>query len=189
MIAAVNGFAAVYIGVVDLAADIGRSGMVATEDELVAGRTILAQIAVDIVINGDGAIVSGGQVQLVGGWRVYQLVRVSASSSDGTGGFDDVLERIACFFGDVNGAALPVGRIAFENGDAVIGDDFHMVITVDGTALCRNTVCLVVDEAAVGDFEPEFFQQAALLKRNLGLGRADVTVICVIGDVIVDGTP
>ena len=119
MIAAVNGFAAVYIGVVDLAADIGRSGMVATEDELVAGRTILAQIAVDIVINGDGAIVSGGQVQLVGGWRVYQLVRVSASSSDGTGGFDDVLERIACFFGDVNGAALPVGRIAFENGDAV----------------------------------------------------------------------
>ena len=85
--------------------------------------------------------------------------------------------------------------LKFKNGKmhidnlAVIGDDFHMVITADGTALCRNAVCLVVDEAAVGDFEPEFFQQAALLKRNLGLGRADVTVICVIGDVIVDGTP
>lgn len=67
MIAAANGFAAVYIGVVDLAADIGRSGMVATEYELVTRCAILAEIAVDIVINGDGAIVSGGQVQLVGG--------------------------------------------------------------------------------------------------------------------------
>ena len=126
MIAAVNPsrFAAVNVGVVDLAADIGRSGMVAAEYELVTRCAILAEIAIDIVINGDGAIVSGGQVQLVGGWRVYQLVRVSASSSDGTGGFDDVLERIACFFGDVNGAALPVGRIAFENGVAVIADNY-----------------------------------------------------------------